>query len=227
MSLSKLLPILGIVLGSVCWATPIQYRFAGTASGALGVSGFSDVAITILVLGDTANVTSGPFLNPSLGTLVEVPGLRSATLSDVTQMFSNASSGFLGIGDVTLNLGLFHISTPDSYDLAGNFGPVLDSSVGVSTFQNIGTDQGPLSINSLSNVTFTATLTGVPEPCTLSSMLAGAVLIALRRRLHLLPSALRRRLSDPYQPRTALPENNVRSSSASRTIRGSLLSATP
>ena len=177
----KLASVLLLITAGSALASTIEYTFLGTGSGTVGTFSFSNVPITIEVLGNTLGVVNkgpGVFINPGVTSLF-IPGVGDVTVTDSTQMFSNTGSG-IGIGDVTTNLAMFYLSPSGGYNLGTDYGPLFNASPGAaSQFNNIPTTDGTLDVSVWENVTFTATVT--PEPSTVALMLLGLGFLVWRR----------------------------------------------
>jgi hypothetical protein len=176
----KLASLLLLVTAGSAVASTIEYTFAGTGSGTVGTFTFSDVPITIEVLGNTLAVSKqgpGEYINPGITTLF-IPGIGDVTVTDSTQMFSNIESG-IGIGDNTANFAMFYLSPSDGYNLETDFGPLFNATPGaVDQFHSIRTTDGTLDMSLWENVTFTALVT--PEPSTVALMLLGLGVLVWR-----------------------------------------------
>src|SRR5579862_9758357 len=74
-------------------ADSITYSLTTTASGTLGASSFTDALVTVMLTGNTSNVTAGPaphtdvLVNPGTAT-VSVSGFGTATFTDSIVMVS-------------------------------------------------------------------------------------------------------------------------------------------
>lgn len=178
-------------------ADSIIYTFTGTGSGTVGTSNFLNEPIGVTVLGNTENVinpTPDIFVNASLNTSINIPGIADIRVEDLTNMFANSTSNSagIGIGDSTLHLALFGLIPANSYNLTSDFGPLFNANpVAAREFVNVATSEGTLDMTSWVNVTFSASLSSVPEPGSvllLSVGLLGAAVMALRKAVAEQPS---------------------------------------
>jgi len=184
--------MLVLLTAATASADPIIYTFNGTGSGTVGTSNFFRQPITITVLGNTENVINamaGIFVNASLNTSIDIPGIAPIRVEDLTNMFSNSTpnSAGIGIGDSTLHLALFGLIPANSYNLTSDFGPLFNANpVAATEFVNVATSEGTLDMTSWTNVTFNASLSPVPElgsVLLLGAGLLGVTVMGLRKRL--------------------------------------------
>jgi len=187
-----------VFAATVVFGEPITFTFAGTATGTLGATSFSDAPFIVTSLADTSAVIflagGGPgaadnYQLTAISSSISIEGQPVAVFSDPTEWFVPQGSGDIIFQDATLP-GFFGIlgitalfSGLETYNLQSSFGPVFSSfdiPSAFGSFRNIPTNQGALSLVS-SNETFTAV--AVPEPASFALVcLALASLALLARR---------------------------------------------
>ncbi len=117
------LPLLALLLGArAAQATPITYTVAGTATGALGVSMFTNALVTIALVGDTS------FVGNDFGSAtVSVSGVGTASFTNVMFVTDNPGNPSAQISDFTLNSLVFGTMAPAfaTSDLRGPIGPIV------------------------------------------------------------------------------------------------------
>jgi hypothetical protein len=212
LSVLRLAAVIVAVLGlaSLAQATPITYRFSGTASGMLGGSPFTNVQVVVTGVGDTANVVPVlgglAFGNPISTTTVTIAGLGSATVTDSTGIVSiptpiSIDTGFpvlpytvIGTEDnppdpeSLTGLGVSGSNALLGYDLQTDIGPItgVPAGVGFPTSLFVHTTRGNLSFaanfSPTSEGTFSATVTPVPEPMSMLLLGSGVAVLAGRSR---------------------------------------------
>jgi len=169
-------------------ATIISYSEQGLATGSLGGNAFTNALVTIIGIGNTANVTSsaGIFRNVMSSATVSVAGIGTATITSSIEVFSNqlfqptAAGGFGLAGG---NGSIFDTINAQfaTYDLGSAIGPLTGASL-INAAVNTNTTLGVLNFTSAQNSTFIA---GAPEPGSWMLMGLGfsALVVKLRRRL--------------------------------------------
>jgi hypothetical protein len=156
-----------LVGGGVAQAGQIIYTIQGTGSGTLGGNPFTDALVSLMMVGDTGNVTGGG-LYQNYGTVtLNVAGLGSATVTDAAYVFDNQgySPGAVGFATAVGSI----LDTLDSafstYDLTTAIGPITNTSF-IRPDVTFGTTAGGFNISEMGDSTFQAST--VPEPGALS-----------------------------------------------------------
>jgi hypothetical protein len=181
------------------WAVAVEFDITGTASGVLNGTAFADDAFVIKMVGDNSTVQSGPpvapasVIDPLSSASVTLGGLGASVISIPTRFGINppvnavffSRSSNLGPG---LDLFDFHLSTAAiaEFNFQAGYGPVTGTGVfALNQFQDVPTSNGPLSLNSSSDVSFSSTSFATPLPPAWTMMLiglAGFGFIAYRRQ---------------------------------------------
>jgi hypothetical protein len=186
-----------VCAASTVWGAPITYHFSGIVSGRLNTNAFSQVRLDIYAPGDTAAVYWNGYAwdndqAPGV-TQLSLAGFGSGVFSDHTQVFDNptafgGSVGFtavstvIGFNDIIQihgdDIGSAFFATYDLRSATGVYGHLANPSLW--DWQAVGTSLGLMTLNTMVDTTFEATV--VPEPglvALLGLFLFGAV---LRRR---------------------------------------------
>jgi hypothetical protein len=169
-------------------ASPITYIYSGTGSGSLDGNPFS-TAFTITAQADTDNVGGwccSTYQNTHSSASVALVGLGTFSFLAPTHTWL-APGCCMGFGaDLSLNyLTLFSPAIVNvGYALDTAFGPVTSSASTQGQFVNIGTSGGALTLSQVSDVTFQAETSAVPEPSTYALMALGLAGIVAIRRAH-------------------------------------------
>ena len=189
-------------------ANPITYTQTGRLTGTIGSTAFTDAAVTLTTVGDTANLVDlsslAPlgmpvYLNPGL-TTINIAGVGTATFSGdsfglVTADYSLAGLGcFAGIADLTTRNAILTVPLSTFYDGVSNVTSTGPASIQFTNGNPYTTTSlGDLHITGVSgNGTFTAVTSAVvPEPSSLALMGLGGLGLAVRsvRRRRILVGA--------------------------------------
>jgi hypothetical protein len=168
-------------------ASLIVYTEQDTVSGSLGGVGFTNATMTLVLTGDTSNVTnpsSGLFQNAGPAT-VAISGLGSGTFLDSIIVFAFQPNQAAGFEDITKPADILDtlLAPPlGSYDLTTSIGPVLGTAA-FNPSTGFATSAGTLVLTAASNPTFSAAV-AAPETSSLGLVgigLAGVVVIARRK----------------------------------------------
>jgi hypothetical protein len=164
-------------LGGGANAATITYTFTGTATGFIGLDGFTDESFTVTLVGDTNNVTSsgGELFNQVTSANFTVGSTSGALTGAFNEAIVNtdpstprvAFGQFTGADFVAEAL---QASSFGSYNLKTAF-PLTNGTPEFIT-QVFETSVGSLEFDSASFASFQAT-GGVPEPSTWAMMLLG------------------------------------------------------
>jgi hypothetical protein len=212
--MKRFLVVVGVLttIGILGWAapthaSPITYTEKSIASGTLGGTTFTDALVTVTLVGDTSDVFQViPGLFGNIGTpTLTIAGLGSATFNDPNGYVAYAgpavdadgtfpffiiaqasAPGGAATGNVTHILGIEDNSLT-GYDLQSSFDPLTATGFGVVHGESYSTSAGLLVFDIDGGgdpVTFTAEVSPVPEPSSLSLLAVGSfgALGARRRR---------------------------------------------
>jgi hypothetical protein len=189
---------LAVMLAGNAEAGQIDYIFIGTGDGSLDGIAF-DGAFSVTMVSDTATISSGGGKLRNTGTTTFVAGLLTATFTAPVLIENTAAPGFMGFGQTTppfpdesLTSSVF-----ETYDLASALGVTSGGlSVAPATFATSG---GDLNFDSITALSFQATVPGVPEPSTWAMMLLGFAGLAFAAIAPLGRASRSRRNSSPLQ----------------------------
>lgn len=164
-------------------AATITYTLTGNFQGTLDGQGF-DVFATFTGIADTDGPSTfgAPFRDLTSLTAVANGVTYTSVSTGYFYSFPNRSSGGTGFG--TLTNGYFiEFSGINNFDGESDLAPT-PVRFDFPANQAFVTDRGTAYINNASNLTFSASLAGVPEPATWGLMILGfgAVGGAMRRR---------------------------------------------
>lgn len=177
--------------GSLAAAVPITYTFTGLTTGSLSGQAFSDQPLTVVITGDTSNVSLSifgsdtPGINAGLSNALTLGSLLSTSITEPgLYVFNNQPARVAGFG-TSSKLDLFNVGQSDelaSYNLASNIGPLSFANAWfISQFNNVSlANGGALTISSATGVTFGASL--VPEPATYALWLLGLAAVGVVAR---------------------------------------------
>jgi len=185
------LGLLAVAAANAAFCGPIVFSFTGTATGTLGDLAFNNAAFTLTSAADTSQVV---FLDATyqvqvVSSTIDIAGLAPALFLGPTFWEDPQGAGdiIFADGPVPMGTGLLGITVLfmglENYNLQSSIGPILspvdfESSIFMN-FQNIATNQGPLSLVA-SDEFFIASTPPTPEP--MSMFFVGLGLAALLAR---------------------------------------------
>jgi len=172
-------------------AGPITYTFSGTGTGTLGSTSFTNANFVATIDGDTSNVG---FLD-ELGALGADSGLSAniditgpGLLNFTGTAFIFTSGQFVGFGESDGPFpsppgDLFEIenSSVAGYNLTSDL-TASGTNLNLSQFQNVDTDGGLLSFNSMSSVTFESEVASEPGSIFMLAAAFGVMPFLMRMR---------------------------------------------
>ncbi|MEL6741017.1 MAG: hypothetical protein AAFP26_10220 [Planctomycetota bacterium] len=176
--------IAGLTTSSALAQTVI-YTFSGTGSGDVAGQTFVRTDYTITLVGDISNREMnlpGVMRVVVDSATISIDGLLDeATFTPTLNVASNMNTDVLVLGNFDTNLALFVLDDPGfaDYNLSAPFGPVTDGTpLATDQFLDIATSGGAVSMQSIVDVTFTAT----PTPGAVATLALAGVLATRRRR---------------------------------------------
>jgi hypothetical protein len=180
---------------SIAAAGPIKFVFDGTASGTLGAQTFSNADLSVTAVGDTAVIPapdSGGVIRFDTPVTIDVAGVGSTTIATGGQVGCFPSQDFVYFGVGPADIQVFDNSFA-TFNFKTAIGPIFEATdPSTVDWTNMSTPLGALTVNSYTNLTFTATLGGsgnpsaVPAPSAAGLSLVGLALCliaAYRRRV--------------------------------------------
>jgi len=192
--------LLGILLTPFAVCDPLQLTFSGIGSGSLGNDTFSDTPFTFVFSSDTSLLTTPPCCSNDTSTPQGTPaeftitGIGSGALTGNQAVFVNPSENDVGIWVYTspdfLTLGNFAFA---SYALSTDIGPISGTPSALAEFLPTSIGNELLSLNSVSDLSFTAVaqeqVAPVPEPSTLTMVGLAFGCLAVGAKLRRNPGA--------------------------------------
>ncbi len=168
-------------------ATPIEFIFTGTGTGAIDGSGFSDAAFTITEYSNTNDIQSCgnncAFIDAT-STVISIDGVGSFDFITGTRTFNNSGRVGFSRGSNYGSSDLYDIFEvgPD-YDLASAIGPVSGFADLLQWGTSVETSGGVLFFaNQNTAGTFEARIASIPEPGTIILLGFGLAGLGFSRR---------------------------------------------
>lgn len=173
-------------------ATGLDYEFTGIATGTAGGTAFSGAAFTIQVFADSGSITQNSFdyetqpngLDASTNEF-SIDGIGSGSWTDDLEVVDNQLSTVLVL--TTVDGDLIHLYSSDfaTYNLQSSFPSAFYDTNYTDAYlsDTFHTTIGTVTFASISNVTFSATPSPVPEPSSWAMVaVAGVGLIGFARK---------------------------------------------
>jgi uncharacterized protein (TIGR03437 family) len=164
--------LLAMLLTTIGSAAPMTITFAGTATGTVGSTSFTNQPFTITVSSDTTAVVQGTpccaddFTTPSgTPTAFNITTVGSGKMTDNQSVFVHQSEATLGIWHNN-EPDWFTIGNPvfENYTLSSSLGPISGTTFVFPAAQSMTTSMGALVLNSVSGVTVNVAVGTGTEP---------------------------------------------------------------
>jgi len=172
------------LVAGIAGASTIYYELSGNVSGSIGGNTLTNTFFTFDFVGDTTGVsgTAPIFLNPATSTSIFLSGFGNGAFTSAVVVGVNQSAlGIVGFTDPGATNGItFQNAGAVGWDLVSAIGP-LTASVPFFVTGTLNTDLGVLIFTDASNLSFTASLSPIPEPSTTVLMGVGLAAIGLLR----------------------------------------------
>jgi hypothetical protein len=174
---------------SIASAAQMTFVITGTASGTISSNSFSDVTYTVTATADTSDIpapTAGLItFTPATLTITNSASSQSVTVAN-TYLYDNQNTDVVGFGVAEDDV---QFSDPSfaSYNMKTSTGPFFESSdPSIADWVDMPTSRGDLTVTSMTDLTFTATLASggtssaaVPLPSAAGMSLVGLALCAI------------------------------------------------
>lgn len=180
------------LLATPAAAAPSSYIVTGTAVGTLGGTDFAG-ALTVTITGDTddivSNVAGTRHTNETIGTVIDIPGLGSFSVTGDDYLFVRQASDTIGYGvnGLPVCCDIIQFSGPafDTYDLRTSLGPLaFPTDLSIAAWIDVPTSGGLLTLTSYIDNTFQAVVDApaeVPEAGALAMLACGLIGFACSR----------------------------------------------
>lgn len=177
--------ILSVSAGTAS-AAIVTYTIAGTGTGTLAGTAFTNAAFTFTLTGDTALLASN-IIDPLASATVTIAGRGTSTFLLATRLGSSGTVTFFSRSSSIGGSDLFDFNTTAPVNLGASFGPVTGTGIfALEQFVNVATSGGLLTFTQSSSVQFAggpAVTPAVPEPASWALMIGGFGMVggSLRR----------------------------------------------